>query len=146
MVHLNCEFKFNVVVSISSRNEADIRLELAPDPKGYPGISLLHCSISASDVREDIAMYSQSLVDRRLPNKAQTLRRRLANQLAVRCNGMFLWTRLQSEHLRGSKNGTQLERIIEHAPGSLYDQYCRMWTTIQARPIEDQERALAILR
>jgi ankyrin repeat protein len=133
-------------ILMTSKNETDIKTELAPGTSQTAGIVMLKCEISKEDVRDDTALYSQSLVDRKLPKKDEALRKDLALQLAERGAGMFLWIKLQQDQLRGSKTGKQLLNIVKSIPFKLNETYERNWKTIQNRSGDEQKRALAILR
>lgn len=133
-------------ILISSRDEIDIRSELLSESSQSTGIVILECKISKGDVRDDITFYSRNMVDEKLPQKNEALRQDLASQLAERCEGMFLWIKLQQDQLRGGKNGKQLQNIVKNMPTGLNQTYERNWKTIQSRPVDEQRRALAILR
>ncbi|KAF2182975.1 hypothetical protein K469DRAFT_217806 [Zopfia rhizophila CBS 207.26] len=117
-------------IPVSSRDESDIKTELYPDTSQVTGYVLLQCRISREDVRHDITLYSRSVVDKKLPKKDENLRQSLARQLADKCEGMFLWIKLQQDHLRGGKNGKQLQDIVESMPLGLTKTYERNWKTI----------------
>jgi ankyrin repeat protein len=133
-------------ILMTSKNETDIKTELSPETSQTAGIVMLKCEISKEDVRDDIALYSQDIVDRKLSKKDEALRKDLARQLAERCAGMFLWIKLQQDQLRGGKTGKQLLNIVGSIPFKLNETYERNWKTIQSRPGDEQKRALAILR
>ena len=133
-------------ILISSREEIDIKAELSPETNQAPGQILLEHKIAKKDIREDVKLYSRSVVDKKLPKKDEILREKLANQLAERCDGMFLWIKMQQEQLRGGKSGKQLEKIVENMPLGLTETYERNWKSIRCRPPDEQDRAFAILR
>jgi len=86
------------------------------------------------------------VVDKKLPNKDDCLRQDLAVQLAEKCEGMFLWIKLQQDQLRGGKNAKQLQNIVKNMPIGLENTYERNWKIIQNHSPDNQSRALAILR
>ena len=133
-------------ILVSSRDEVDIRSELLSECSQTTGLVILECKISKGDVRDDITFYSRNIVNEKLPQKNEALRQDLASQLAERCEGMFLWIKLQQDQLRGGKNGKQLQNIVKNMPTGLNQTYERNWKTIQSRPVDEQRRALAILR
>lgn len=133
-------------VVITSRDETDIRAELYPEVAQHVGHIMLQCRISKEDLRHDIAHFSQSVVDKKLPNKDERLRQGLAGQLVEKCEGMFLWIKLQQDQLRGGKNAKQLQDIVKNMPSGLEKTYERNWTFIQKLPLQEKNRALAILR
>ncbi|KAJ4286524.1 hypothetical protein N0V90_013224 [Kalmusia sp. IMI 367209] len=135
-----------VRVLITSRDETDIKAELSPIVVQDGGHTMTQCRISDKDLQHDIARFSQSVVDKKLPNKDDRLRQDLAGQLAEKCEGMFLWIKMQQDQLRGGKNAKQLQKIVQNMPIGLDKTYERNWKIIQSHPLEEQNRALAILR
>lgn len=133
-------------ILVSSRDEIDIRFELLSQSGQNAGSVIHECKIFREDVQDDVRFYSRSVVNEKLPKKDEVLRQDLANQLAERCDGMFLWIKLQQDHLRGGKNAKQLQNIVKNMPTGLKQTYERNWKTIQNRPVDEQKRALAILR
>jgi len=132
-------------VLISSRNEKDIEAELSPFITKTLGHVLLECKVSKEDVRHDILRYSKSVVERSLPDKNDELKGNLATELAEKCDGMFLWIKLQ-RGLRSGKTAKELHRTVRNMPTGLTETYERNWKQVLARDPEDRERALAILR
>ncbi len=91
-------------ILVVSRDEVDIRAELAPDAGSHstaspPELTLSELRITKDDVRDDVACFTQSVVDRRLPKKPEAVRHDLATQMAGKCEGMFLWVNLQKDEL-----------------------------------------------
>jgi ankyrin repeat protein len=118
--------------------------QLQPPPPG--GICLTELSISEADVHDDVARFSRSIVDRKLPNKDAELRQTLAADMARKSAGMFLWIDMQKERLRPGKNPKQLQKAVQQMPAGLARAYERNWTEILQQDASDQRRALAILR
>jgi ankyrin repeat protein len=133
-------------VIITSRNETDIETELSPESADDLRIVILRCKITREDVDDDISLFSKSLVDAKLPRKDESLRQELAGQLAQKCEGMFLWMKMQQDQLRGGKNAKQLQKIVNNMPAGLMKTYERNWNTILNHCHEDRANALAILK
>jgi ankyrin repeat protein len=133
-------------VLIFSRDETDIKAAL--DPSIYQGTEhvMLQCKISKEDVQQDISLFSRSVIDKKLPNKTFVLRENLAGQLAEKCDGMFLWIKLQQNQIRKGQNARDLQDTIKNMPVGLDRTYERNWKYIQSRLPKDQDRALTILR
>jgi ankyrin repeat protein len=75
------------------------------------------------------------------------MRDALATQIADKCEGMFLWVRLQEQQLRGSRhNNKRLQDVVKQMPPGLDCLYHRNWTEILRLDDYYQRRALAILR
>jgi ankyrin repeat protein len=133
-------------ILIFSRDETDIKAELSPMMVQSVGHVMLECRISKEDVRHDISLFSKSVVERKLPKKDDDLKQSLAGQLVEKCEGMFLWVKLQQDQLRSGKNTKQLQNIVKNMPTGLIKTYERNWNAIQNRSPEERNRALAILR
>jgi ankyrin repeat protein len=133
-------------ILITSREEIDIKAELSPESTQVLEQVILRCRIRREDVDGDLKLYSRSVVDKKLPKKDESLRMKLASQLAERCEGMFLWIHLQQPQLRDTKSKTTLERIVENMPLGLIETYRKKWEAIKRQPADDQDRAFAILR
>jgi ankyrin repeat protein len=133
-------------ILIFSRDETDIKAELSPVMVQSAGHVMLECRISKEDVRHDISLFSKSVVERKLPKKDDDLKQSLAGQLVEKCEGMFLWVKLQQDQLRSGKNTKQLQNIVKNMPPGLIKTYERNWNAIQNRSPEERNRALAILR
>lgn len=133
-------------IMIVSRDEIDIKSELSSDVEVAKGQRLLECKVAVEDVATDVKLYSKSVVDKKLASKTEGTREKLASRLAEKCEGMFLWIKMQQEHLREGKNGKQLERIVENMPAGLRTTFEKSWDRIKRQAPEDQDRAFAILR
>lgn len=99
-------------IMIASRDEPGIRHGIV----GGTSANILDHKISPEDVRPDTTLYSRSIVDRRLPNKDETVKDDIAQTLAGRCSGQFLWLKLQEPSLRSGRNKKQLETAIAKTP------------------------------
>ncbi|KAF7510178.1 hypothetical protein GJ744_007077 [Endocarpon pusillum] len=131
---------------ITSRRETDIELELRSAAGNLGGHTMLECKVNKTDIQADITLYSEMVVAKKLPRKDVSLQQALAIQMAEKCEGMFLWIKLQQEHLRGGKNDKQLRKIVESMPTGLDQTYARNWTSIMKLPDDDRDRAISILR
>src|SRR5271170_1363247 len=76
----------------------------------------------------------------------KTLRDKLSQRMVERCNGMFLWVKMQEDNLRGGKSTKQLEQVVDDAPTGLEHLYDRNWTRLSNLPDYDRARAFSILR
>ncbi|KAH9893129.1 ankyrin repeat-containing domain protein [Xylariomycetidae sp. FL2044] len=130
---------------IVSRYDMDIRDGLYTDPRDVQW-ELSECRISPLDVKPDATLFSRTIVNRKLYNKAETQREELSQRLVDRCDSMFLCIKLLEGQLRGGKGQAHLQRSIDQAPTGLNDLYDRSWRKIMGLPDADRKRALAILR
>ncbi|RKK88949.1 hypothetical protein BFJ71_g12649 [Fusarium oxysporum] len=102
--------------------------------------------ITLEDVRPDINAYSHAIVNRKLYNKSDDVRSTLSEAMSDRCQGQFLWLKMQEECLRGGMNKKQLQRAIENTPTGLDRLYDHNWTKITKLGEEERDRAFALLR
>ncbi|RKK30545.1 hypothetical protein BFJ66_g16269, partial [Fusarium oxysporum f. sp. cepae] len=102
--------------------------------------------ITLEDVRPDINAYSHAIVSRKLYNKSDDVRSTLSEAMSDRCQGQFLWLKMQEECLRGGMNKKQLQRAIENTPTGLDRLYDHNWTKITKLGEEERDRAFALLR
>ena len=102
--------------------------------------------ISREDLGDDIDLVSQSIVDRKLPKQNDLLRQELALEMADRCDGQFLWLKLQQDLLRDSKSAKALRNIVQSMPEKLHSIYERSWDTVQNLQEPDRTRAVEVLR
>ncbi|MCJ1380976.1 hypothetical protein MMC17_004085 [Xylographa soralifera] len=135
-------------ILVASRDESDIRSELAPRYQNSVEQTLLQCRISKDNIQADIALYSKHTVDKKLSKKTdESTRKELAIRLAQKSDGMFLWIKMQQEQLRGWKSTKALQDDIENMPSGLHSTYKRNWNRIKDQPDRRRKsRAIAILR
>ena len=133
-------------VLVLSRDEPDIRSQLQPGILELSGLTGYELKVSEEELRADITLFSRSIVDKRLPKKDSTLRQELSTQLTKKCDGMFLWVRLQEGNLRGTRNRKQLMKAINDVPSGLEHAFERSWKDILKLPPRDKDRAITILR
>ena len=131
---------------IVSRDEGNIRSGICLDTMMSLKLTTYECGISKMDVQSDVTLFSNRVVDEKLWKKQDILRQDLATQMAQKSEGMFLWVKLQERSLRNSKNGVQLQKIVNDMPIGLTDVYERDWERISKLPDRDMNRARAILR
>ncbi|KAK1838213.1 hypothetical protein CCHR01_19161, partial [Colletotrichum chrysophilum] len=127
-------------ILVVSRNEPDIR-DVIGDASTY-----LQLEMSTEDVRSDTLQYSRSIVDRKLQKKDDTTKTDIAQRMADRSNGQFLWLKLHEDSLRSWKNKTQLEDAIDKTPPGLEHAYERNWSRISRLPELEKHRAYSLLR
>lgn len=130
-------------ILIVSRDEPQIRHFLSNDRAHDP---IQEYRITPEDNENDILSYSRSIVSERLPKKTAATREETTQRLADRCNGQFLWIKLQQNTLRSGKSQKRLEEAIDATPAGLETLYERNWTKISQLPEEDRSRAFSLLR
>ena len=130
---------------ITSRAANDIRSSVL-EREQPPGITADAYAVTLEDVSDDVMKYAKSLIEMKLPKKEQVLKEMLTARLAEKSQGMFLWLRLQAEHLRGSKNRKQLLEAVSDMPTGLARAFEQDWARIIQLAPRDRDRALNILR
>ncbi|CAG8069864.1 unnamed protein product [Penicillium nalgiovense] len=130
-------------IMIFSRDEPEIRTALSTYTKET---SFFEHRITPEDVQSDVLSYSRSIVHKKLPKKTGMIREDISQKLADRCNGQFLWIKMQEASLRSGKNQKQLEQAINSTPTGLEHIYERNWIKISQLPEEDRDRAFSLLR
>ncbi|KAL9598746.1 MAG: hypothetical protein Q9219_004304 [cf. Caloplaca sp. 3 TL-2023] len=136
----------SVKVWISSRDEVDIHSELSSSAAQLPGSVMFECKVSRGNVNNDIELYTQSVVAKKLPSHDELSRREWSVQLAERAGGMFLWVKLQQNQFRNTQNKKTIQRTIHAMPHGLGQTYERSWNSILDAPELDRNRAIDILR
>uniref|UniRef100_A0A8H7NHK0 ZZ-type domain-containing protein n=2 Tax=Bionectria ochroleuca TaxID=29856 RepID=A0A8H7NHK0_BIOOC len=125
-----------------SRDEPDIRDVLMNDAHA----TFDEYRIMLEDVRPYTNVYAHAIVNRKLYNKSDDVRSSLSEAMSDRCQGQFLWLKMQEECLRGGMNKKQLRQAIENTPTGLNSLYDHNWTRIASLGEEARDRAFALLR
>ncbi|SCO84274.1 related to ankyrin [Fusarium oxysporum] len=131
----------DVRLLLVSRDEPEIREVLGNQQDKFS-----EYRIGTVDVEADTAAFSQSVVDKRLSNKSVDLRSAISKAMTVRCQGQFLWIKMQGESLRNGMSRKRLYEVVEDTPSSLDRIYDHNWTRITEMPDRDRDRAFALLR
>ncbi|RYP59586.1 hypothetical protein DL769_008467 [Monosporascus sp. CRB-8-3] len=129
-------------IMVVSRDEPEIRHTLMVDTSE----ECAEYKISPEDVRADTASYSRSIVNRKLPNKSEAIKSDISGRMADRCEGQFLWLRMQGDYLRRGMNRKQLQDAIAKTPAGLEHIYNRNWEKIVSLEEDDRSRAISLLR
>ncbi|KAH6883514.1 hypothetical protein B0T10DRAFT_551286, partial [Thelonectria olida] len=127
-------------IMIVRRDEPEIRRAVSY-ARGFSEIR-----ISSQDVRSDVVLYSRNIVDRKLLKKDEVTKSDISLKLADRCNGQFLWVKMQEDSLRSWKNKKQLEDAIDKTPPGLEHLYERNWMRMSRLPDRERTRAYSLLR
>ncbi|KAF5669918.1 ankyrin repeat domain-containing protein [Fusarium denticulatum] len=125
-----------------SRDEPEIRQALIEDaPESFDEYKIM-----PEDVRSDTAVFSRDIVNRKLPNKTDDVRSTISETMTDRCQGQFLWLKIQEDSLRAGMNKKQLRHAIEDTPTGLNDLYDHNWSRIMQLKEWEKKRAFALLR
>ncbi|EMT72718.1 Ankyrin-3 [Fusarium odoratissimum] len=131
----------NVRLLLISRDEPEIRETLEEN-----GEILSEYRIGTDDVGADTAAFSQSVVDKKLSNKSEDVRLAISETMAARCEGQFLWIKMQEQSLRNGMSKKRLCEVVENTPSGLDRLYDHNWKRIMEMPDWDRDRAFALLR
>ncbi|CAH0057547.1 unnamed protein product [Clonostachys solani] len=129
-------------ILIVSRDEPEIRQALECDGNDI----LSQFKICPDHVKNDTNTLSYHIVNKKLPNKTEEIRKDLSERLSSRCDGQFIWLMMQQASLRKGSNFMALQRAIEETPTGLDQVYKRNWDSILAYGERDREQAFALLR
>lgn len=130
---------------VVSRDEHDIRRGFFSKADG-PLITPFEYKISTDDVKTDITSFSKDVVNVKLANKSGSFRDQLSDEIANRCDGMFIWVKMLGDELRGGKSERSLQKIVSGTPTALDRLYDKNWDKICNLSEEDRNRAFSILR
>ncbi|KAJ4042661.1 hypothetical protein NW763_011479 [Fusarium oxysporum] len=125
-----------------SRDEPEIRDALEENAAQF----LTEYRILAEDVRSDTVAFSQSMVDRKLSNKSDDIRAAISEAMAERCQGQFLWIKMQEESLRKGMSKKRLHEVVEKTPSGLARLYDHNWKRIMEMSEWERDRAFSLLR
>ncbi|KAE8323674.1 hypothetical protein BDV39DRAFT_217653 [Aspergillus sergii] len=130
-------------IMIVSRDEPEIRRGLSNESPYDP---VFEHRIIPEDVQNDVLTYCRSIVEEKLSTKTDEAKNEITEKLADRCNGQFLWVRLQQDTLRSGKSQRKLEQAINSTPSGIEHIYERNWMKIMGLTEEDRTRAISLLR
>ncbi|KAK3934988.1 ankyrin repeat-containing domain protein [Diplogelasinospora grovesii] len=125
-------------VMIVSRDEPGIR-------RGLPSY-VSEYRILSEDVRPDTESYARTVIDRKLSKKSEAIKNGLALRMADRCNGQFLWLKMQEGSLDSWMSKKALTEVINETPAGLEHLYDRNWDDILRFPHLKRSRAIDLLR
>ncbi|PNP86555.1 hypothetical protein FNYG_00257 [Fusarium nygamai] len=124
-----------------SRDEPEIREAFEENKE-----NLTEYRIRTDDVGADTAVFSQSVVNKRLSTKSKDLRSAISEAMAERCQGQFLWIKLQEQSLRTTMCKKRLHEMVKNTPSGLDRLYDQNWSRIMNMSDQDRDRAFALLR
>ncbi|KAF4958405.1 hypothetical protein FSARC_11022, partial [Fusarium sarcochroum] len=139
---INTVSESNVKLLFISRDEPGIRDAIIDSARDY----FAEYRIEPEDVRSDTATFSQSIVDRKLTNKSEDVRTAISEAMTARCEGQFLWLKMQEESLRKGMNKKRLQEVVENTPSGLDRLYDHNWARITDMAEWERDRVFALLR
>jgi Prion-inhibition and propagation/NACHT domain len=132
-------------VMIVSRDVSYVRsiLDSWPD-----NVSILE--LTRQDTEGDLRTFANDVVEKQLGKKESTLKTRIADKLASKAEGMFLWVRLEMPRLKSRMSTEQLHRVLDSAltgAKTLERAYGRcLQEIVTQQENSDVKRALDVLR
>ncbi|KAJ4112114.1 hypothetical protein NW768_011693 [Fusarium equiseti] len=131
----------NARLLLVSRDEPAIREALGDHKE-----TLSEYRIGTNDVQADTSAYSQSVVDRKLRGKSEDLRSAISKSITEKCQGQFLWIKLQEQPLRNTMSKKRLQEVVESTPSDLDRLYDQTWSRIMNMSDQDRDRTFSLLR
>ncbi|EWY85858.1 hypothetical protein FOYG_12957 [Fusarium oxysporum NRRL 32931] len=115
----NAVISTHTQVLFISRNKPEIQQALIKDaPKSFNKYKII-----PEDIQSDTAIFSQDIINRKLPNKTDNIQSTISETITNQCQGQFLWLKIQKDSLRAGINKKQLQHAIEDTPTRLNDLY-----------------------
>ncbi|CVL06326.1 related to ankyrin [Fusarium mangiferae] len=131
----------DVSLLLVSRDEPEIREALEEHKE-----TLSEYRIGTNDVQADTAAFSQSVVDRKLWGKSEDLRLAISKSMTNKCQGQFLWIRMQEQSLRNTMSWKRLHEVVDNTPSGIDSLYDQSWSRIMRMLDHDRDRTFALLR
>ncbi|KAF5554105.1 ankyrin [Fusarium phyllophilum] len=131
----------DVRLLLVSRDEPEIREALREHKE-----PLSEYRIGTDDVQADTAAFSQSVVNGKLSGKSEDLRLAISKSMTDKCQGQFLWIKLQEQSLRNTMSKKRLHEVVENTPSGLDRLYDQNWSRIMNMSHQDRDRTFALLR
>ncbi|KAJ4004805.1 hypothetical protein NW752_009529 [Fusarium irregulare] len=133
--------KHNLRLLFVSRDEPEIRDALDESTESFAEYKVV-----LGDTRSDTAAFSQFIVDKKLSNKSEDIRSTISEAMTDRCEGQFLWIRMQEQSLRKGMSKKRLHEAVENTPPGLDRLYDHNWNRIMAISDFEKDRVFALLR
>ncbi|KAI6766040.1 hypothetical protein HG530_007110 [Fusarium avenaceum] len=126
----------------TSRDEPEIRSALENSATDL----FTEYRVLPEDVQADTAVFSQSIVNTKLSNKSDDIRTSISEAMTERCEGQFLWIKMQEESLRKGMSKKRLHEVVENSPSGLDRLYDHNWKKILDMSEWERNRVFALLR
>lgn len=134
----------NCHILMMSRKTADIEIALT---KAEHRFWFAEIAIAITDVQSDINKFSKQSVQDQLSGESEGLRAELTEQMATKCDGMFLLVRLWTARLSPGKSTKKLRATVSEMPNGLDRAFERDLAMINDQEDEDNRiRAVNIIR
>ncbi|KAH6963342.1 ankyrin-1 [Fusarium avenaceum] len=126
----------------TSRDEPEIRSALENNATKF----FTEYRVLPEDVQADTAVFSQSIVNIKLSNKSEDIRTSISEAMTERCEGQFLWIKMQEESLRKGMSKKRLHEVVQNSPSGLDRLYDHNWKRILDMSQWERDRVFALLR
>ncbi|RSL56191.1 hypothetical protein CEP54_008931 [Fusarium duplospermum] len=127
-------------VLLVSRNQPDLYMainEFSKDPKL---LEVIDRAITKDDTRSDVSSFSKTVFTERMDMKVEKASV-IADEAAVKSDGMFLWIALVSKKLHKGATPRHLKKLLKETPSEIHDAY-----QTELHGILNSEQAVVILK
>ncbi|KAF5685730.1 ankyrin protein [Fusarium denticulatum] len=112
----------NARLLLVSRDEPEIREALGDHKETWS-----EYRIGTNDVQADTAVFSQSVVGRKLQGKSEHLWLAISEAMTDKCQGQFLWIQMREQSLRNTMSKKRLQEVVKNTPSGLDRLYDQTW-------------------
>lgn len=143
---ITCLSKTKCRLLAVSRDVPDIKAQLGRGSAVSDNLLMSEYAITAKDTSLDVKAFAESMVNHKLPKKAETLRTEIAERAAEKCEGMFLWIRLLENEISPGQSSKEILQTVSEMPTRISEAYTREVERMILLPQRHKHKALAILR
>ncbi|KAL9622121.1 MAG: hypothetical protein Q9160_003464 [Pyrenula sp. 1 TL-2023] len=129
-----------------SRDVPDIRLQIGKSSAASNTMLMSEYAITARDTSSDVKLFSESMINHKLPKKPETLRTEIVERAAEKCEGMFLWIKLLEHEISPGQSSKEILEAVSEMPTRISEAYAREVERMILQPRRHKNKALAILR
>jgi hypothetical protein len=134
-------------VLVVSRDTADIRTYLGGNtPQNSARVTTTEYCITYKDTTGDVGLVADCMVDQKLEDQPEELRKKLAKQAAKKSDGMFLWIKLLEARITPDLNPKKLPEAVTKVPPGISEAYKSELHQINRLDPDHKEPAIMVLR
>ncbi|KAL7272961.1 hypothetical protein RUND412_004200 [Rhizina undulata] len=125
-----CSSSESLKIFITSRNDDDIRIELEKEADLY-----IQPSVNSGDIKRFVVAEVEKYISKKRLLKGavgRELKQTIINTLTDGAYGMFLWVRLQIEHICRERTEKAIREALKRLPKDLEATYLVIWDKIHA--------------
>ncbi|CAN9243858.1 unnamed protein product [Alternaria alternata] len=143
---VQCLTRSKTRILVVSRDVPDIREILSKSSVAMAEVDAFEYQITAKDTTADVKLFTESVVNEKLPKKRESLRQEIADRAAERSEGMFLWIKLLENEISPGQNAKQLRAAVQEMPSGISEAYSRELEKIVQLAPNNKNMAVTILR